>query len=72
MAAAGEEIGETDFVDFAEIRIRDPLPYRTQPYFYYGRTPVQHVSGPRVAVKVLRVTADWTPRRILTLHSPPW
>jgi hypothetical protein len=47
---------------FGEVEVRDALPYRTQPYYYYGRTPLKHASGPRQAVKVLRVTADWTPR----------
>jgi hypothetical protein len=45
-----------------EVAVGDRLPYRTQPSFYYGRTPLQHADGPRITAQVYRVTADWMPR----------
>ncbi len=52
-----------------EVEVSDPLPYRTQPSYYYGRTPLQHATGPRMTVQALRVTADWTPRTDPTIAA---
>ncbi len=41
-----------------EIAIDDPLPLRTVPCFYGGRTPLEHHEGPRVVLRIYRATAD--------------
>jgi Dolichyl-phosphate-mannose-protein mannosyltransferase len=44
-----------------ELTVRDALPLRTVRCYYGGFTPLQHLAGPRVVVRVGRVTADWVP-----------
>jgi hypothetical protein len=41
-----------------QIVIGDPLPLRTVPCFYDGRTPLQHHERPRLIVHIYRVTGD--------------
>jgi hypothetical protein len=40
------------------IVIDDPVPLRTVPCFYGGRTPLEHHEGPRLTVVVYRVVED--------------
>ena len=49
-AVPREEIGR--------IVMDDPLPLRTVPCFYGGRTPLEHHEGPRLTVHVYRITRD--------------
>jgi hypothetical protein len=39
----------------------DLLPWRTVVGYYGGRTPLEHREGPRLVVRIYRVTADFTP-----------
>jgi hypothetical protein len=38
--------------------VEDPVPLRVVPCFFGGRTPLEHHEGPRVTVRVYRVTGD--------------
>jgi hypothetical protein len=51
----------------AELEVRDALPLRTVQCFYGtgAGVPLEHHRGPRVAVTIYRVTADFVP-------APPW
>jgi hypothetical protein len=43
------------------VEVRDPIPLRTFPCYYSGRMPLEHLEGPRVRVRLYRITADFTP-----------
>jgi hypothetical protein len=63
---ATEEENDTSKIDVAAVPreeigrvvIDDPLPLRTVPCFYGGRTPLEHHEGPRLTVHVYRITKD--------------
>jgi hypothetical protein len=38
--------------------VDDPVPLRVVPCFFGGRTPLEHHEGPRLTVRICRVTAD--------------
>lgn len=43
-------------------RYADCVPLRTVPCFYLGVSPLEHHGGDRLAVRIFRVTDDFTPR----------
>jgi hypothetical protein len=61
----GLEVPELDLApeplqDAGQIVVDDPLPLRTVPCFYGGRTPLEHREEPRLVLRVYRVTGDCT------------
>jgi hypothetical protein len=50
----------------APVAVGDAFPLRTVPCFYGGVVPLEHQEGPRLRVRLYRVTADFVPA------SRPW
>jgi len=47
-----------------ELILTSPIPLRTIPNFYAGRTPVEHFEGPALVVRLYRVRAGFTAERL--------
>jgi hypothetical protein len=45
-------------VEAGRVVVDDPVPLRVVPCFFGGRTPLEHRAGPRLTVRICRVTAD--------------
>ncbi len=43
------------------ISVEDVVPVSTKFRYYGGRTPMEHLSGPRASVRIYLLTADFTP-----------
>lgn len=44
-----------------EIAIQDSLPLRTVQCFYGGFVPLEHHAGPRIRLRIYRITSAWVP-----------
>jgi hypothetical protein len=45
-----------------KLTLDDRVPLRTVACFYCGRAPLEHHEGPRITVRIYRVTADYEPQ----------
>lgn len=55
----------------AEPSVRDCLPLRTVRCYYGGDTPMEHQSGPRIGVRVWRVTKAFVPANSIMSRRAP-
>jgi hypothetical protein len=55
------EVAADQSVPVFIVNVDDPLPLRAMGNYYGGTVPIEHRTGPRVAVEVRRVTAAWVP-----------
>ena len=60
----GSQVLDFDSPALREVKkltLDDPVPLRTVSCYYCGRTPLEHHEGPRMAVRIYEVVADYDP-----------
>ncbi len=65
-APPGSKLVTTDLSPASKLSLVDPVPLRTILCYYAGRTPLEHLHGPRLTVTIYHVDRD----TVLTLAQP--